>query len=93
MVDRFSGWCEVRRAKVGTESAGSKGLLTAMRQKISSFGVQSEISSDGASEFTLDESTDFYERWGITFKTIIIVPPFLKRPCRIRSEVNETLAP
>ena len=68
MVDRFSGWCEVRRAKVGTESAGSKGLITAMRQIFATFGVPSEISSDGASEFTSDESKDFYVRWGITFK-------------------------
>ena len=30
MVHRFSSWCEVKRAKSGTESAGSKGLITAM---------------------------------------------------------------
>ena len=67
MVDRFSGWCEVRRAKVGTESAGSRGLITAMRQVFATFGVPQEISSDGASEFISGETKDFYDRWGISF--------------------------
>ena len=56
MVDRFSGWCEVRRAKVGTESVGSSGLITAMRQVFATFGVPQEISSDGASEFISGET-------------------------------------
>ena len=60
MVDRFSGWCEVKRAKSGTESAGSKGLITAMHQLFAVFGVPCEISSDGAPEFAAAETTDFY---------------------------------
>ena len=68
LVDRFSGWCEVRRAKVGTDSAGSRGLITAMRQVFATFGVPKEISSDGASEFVSDETKNFYQRWGISFQ-------------------------
>ena len=68
VVDRFSGWCEVRRAKVGTDSAGSRGLITAMRQVFATFGVPREISCDGASEFISSETKDFYQRWGISFQ-------------------------
>ena len=68
MVDRFSGWCEVKRAKSGMESTGSKGLITAMRQLFDVFGVPCEISSDGAPEFVAAETTDFYNRWGIDYQ-------------------------
>ena len=68
MVDRFSGWCEVKRAKVGTDTAGSRGLITAMRGMFGTFGVPREVSSDGEGPFTADETKDFYERWGIDFQ-------------------------
>ena len=67
MVDRLSGWSEVRRAKVGTDTAGSKGVITAMREVFGTFGVPREISTDGEGPFTADETRDFYDRWGIKF--------------------------
>lgn len=64
-VDRLSGWCEVFRAKTGTATAGSQGLVTALRQLFGSFGVPQEISSDGAPEFVASETKDFLDRWGV----------------------------
>ena len=64
MVDRFSGWCEIKRAKTGTSSAGSHGLTIAMRQLFAVFGVPYQISSDGGPEFVAGETKDFFDRWG-----------------------------
>ncbi len=68
MVDRFSGWCEVRRAKVGTATAGSRGLNTAMRELFGTFGVPRDISSDEGKEFVSGETKDFFNRWGINYQ-------------------------
>ena len=65
MVDRFSGWSEVRRAKV---YSGSKGLITAMRQLFGIYGVPWEASSNQGREFESDETRDFFDRWGIDFQ-------------------------
>ena len=64
-VDRFSGWAEVFRAIVGTSSSGSQGLIAALRELFGRFGVPLEISSDGASEYTSDETKKFFQRWGV----------------------------
>ena len=64
-VDRLSGWCEVFQAKSGTATAGSKGLVAALRKLFGCFGVPLEISSDEGSEFTASETKDFLNRWGV----------------------------
>ena len=64
-ADRLSGWTETQRIRVGTNESGSKGLCTAFRRLFVTFGVPTEISSDGGSEFIASETKDFYERWGI----------------------------
>ena len=64
-VDRFSGWCDVKRAVSGTPSSGSRGLISALRQFFAAFGVPSELSSDGGPEFVADETVDFFNRWGV----------------------------
>ena len=65
MVDRFSGWCEIKRAKTGTSSARSRGLIVAMRQLFAVFGVPYAISSDGGPEFVAGETKDLFDRWGV----------------------------
>ena len=64
-VDRLSGWCEVFRAKSGTESAGARGLISALRRLFATFGVPQEVSSDGGPEFIAKETEDFFDRWGV----------------------------
>ena len=61
-VDRLSGWCEVFRAKSGTESAGARGLISALRRLFATFGVPQEVSSDGGPEFIAKETDDFFDR-------------------------------
>ena len=64
-TDRLSGWLEVQQTKVGTNEAGAKGLLMALPRVMATFGVPTEISSDGAPEFTAHKTNIFFERWGI----------------------------
>ena len=63
-VDRLSGWVEVIHVKPSTSSAGAKGLCSALRRLFATFGVPTELSSDGGPEFTAPFTLDFYERWG-----------------------------
>ena len=63
--DRLSGWTETLKIRPGTSSAGSKGLCEGLRKIFAVFGVPEELSSDGGPEFTSQESSDFFDRWGI----------------------------
>ena len=57
----MSGWLEVQQIKAGTNEAGAaKVLLMALRRLMATFGVPTEISSNGGPEFTAHES-----KWGI----------------------------
>jgi len=64
-ADRLSGWLEVQQIKVGTNEAGAEGLCKALRRLMVTFGVPTEISSDGGPEFNARETKAFLERWGI----------------------------
>ena len=64
-ADRLSGWFELHKIKVGTHDAGAQGLCNALRRLMVTFGVPSEISSDGGPEFVAHETRDFLVRWGI----------------------------
>ena len=64
-ADTLSGWLEFQQIKVGTNEAGAKGLCKALRRLMVTFGVPTEISSDGGPEFTAQETKVFFERWGI----------------------------
>ena len=63
--DRLSGWTEVVKVEPGTHSAGAKGLCSALRRLFSTFGVPSEISSDGGPEYKADEFEIFLKKWGV----------------------------
>ena len=64
-ADRLSGWFEVQQIKVGTNDAGTTGLFKALRRLMVTFGVPTEISSDGGPEFKAQETKAFFDRWGI----------------------------
>ena len=64
-ADRLSGWFELNKIKVGTNDAGSQGLCNALRRLMVTFGVPTEIASDGGPEFVSYETRDFFKRWGI----------------------------
>ena len=65
IADRLSGWTEVVHVKVGSASSGSKGLCEALRKVFVTFGVPSDIGTDGGPEFTSAETEDFLSRWGV----------------------------
>ena len=62
--DRLSAWTEVVQVRPGTQSAGAKGLCSALRQLFALFGVPEEISSDGGPEYEAKEFKNFLLRWG-----------------------------
>ena len=65
VVDRFSGWPHVLRAKFSHEAAGAKGLIRCLRQVFATFGVADELSSDGGPEFTAGEVDTFLDHWNV----------------------------
>ena len=65
--DRLSGWTEVIRVTPGTHSSGAKGLCSALRRVLATFGVPYEISSDGGSEYVAPETAFFFAKWGIHY--------------------------
>ena len=65
VADRLSGWTEQCQIKSGTHEAGSKGLITALRNIFRTFGVPIQISSDGSPEFTAVETKSFLTQWGV----------------------------
>ena len=64
-ADRLSGWTETQQIKVGTNESGSSGLCKTLRRLFVTFGVPSEISSDGGPEFVARETGDFFKRWRV----------------------------
>ena len=63
--DRLSGWTEIFRCKKSSDTAGSKGLVQALRQIFTTFGVPRDLSSDGGPEFVAGGTEDFLARWGV----------------------------
>ena len=60
VVDRYSNWPVVERAK-----DGSKGLIDCLRRTFSTFGVPDELTSDGGTEFTSRMTQKFLDDWGV----------------------------
>ncbi|XP_048589654.1 uncharacterized protein LOC125573262 [Nematostella vectensis] len=63
--DRLSGWVEVLSSTAGTDLGGSAGLVRHLRAFFATFGVPTEISSDGGPEFTAGGTETFLRLWGI----------------------------
>ena len=64
-VDRFSNWPEVLKVNPGGKSAGSSGLISALKSYFSTLGVPEELSSDGGPEFKSKDIASFLKRWGV----------------------------
>ena len=59
IVDRFSGWPTVTCAK-----DGALGLINALKEIASNFGIPEELSSDGGPEFTSTATKQLLHKWG-----------------------------
>ena len=66
--DRLSGWPEIYSTPKGSEYAGSKGLVACLRKCFATFGVPTEIASDGGPEFIASNTKTFLDRWGVNHR-------------------------
>ena len=60
IIDRYSNWPIVERAK-----DGAQGLIAILRQTFATYGIPDELSSDGGPEFVAHTTTQFLHNWGI----------------------------
>ena len=60
IVDRYSNWPIVERAKDGAE-----GLINSLRRCFATYGIPDELSSDGGPEFTATATHQFLSTWGV----------------------------
>ena len=60
IVDRYSNWPIVERARDGAE-----GLIASLRRTFVTYGIAEEISSDGGPEFTAYATRRFLSDWGV----------------------------
>ena len=61
VVDRYSNWLSIFQLAKDT----SEEVIKVLRLYISTFGIVSTITSDGAKVFTSKQMEDFCDRWGI----------------------------
>ncbi len=60
IIDRYSNWPIVERAK-----DGAQGLITVLRRTFATYGIPDELSSDGGPEFVAHNSRQFLQDWGV----------------------------
>ena len=60
VVDRYSNWPIVERAR-----EGSKGLIDCLRRTFATFGIPDECATDGGPEFTAAATCQFLKEWGV----------------------------
>ncbi len=60
IVDRYSNWPIVERAR-----DGAQGLINVLRQTFATYGIPDELSSDGGPEFVAHTTRQFLQHWGI----------------------------
>ncbi|KAK3889447.1 hypothetical protein Pcinc_006555 [Petrolisthes cinctipes] len=61
-ADRLTGWLEIAHFPGG---ATSSKLLSVMRQYFQRWGAPESISTDGGTNLTSEEMSNFLERWGV----------------------------
>ena len=64
VVDRYSGWLSIYPA--GNDGAAS--LIKQLRCHFLTFGISSELSSDGGPEFTASSTQKFLKDWKVKFR-------------------------
>ena len=62
IVDRFSNWISVHTVKTG---AGADTLVKMLRTFFLTYGVSSELASDGGLEFVSSTTQEFLKEWGV----------------------------
>ena len=60
IIDRYSNWPIVERAK-----DGAQGLINILRHTFATYGIPDELSSDGGPEFVAYTTRQFLHNWGI----------------------------
>ncbi len=60
IVDRYSNWPIVERAK-----EGAQGLVNALRHTFTTYGIPDELSSDGGPKFVANVTGQFLQDWGV----------------------------
>ena len=85
IVDRYSHWPVVFRAE--HDHTGAKGLIAHLRLLFSTYGVPEEISSDGAKEYTAQETQDFLKKWQVHHRLSSVA--FAHSNCRAELGVKQ----
>ena len=70
IVDRYSGWPIVTRAK-----DGATGLIHALKDAATTFGIPEELSSDGGTEFTSAVTQKLLSQWGTHHRISSVAHP------------------
>ena len=60
IVDHYTNWSIVERS-----SDGAQGLICALRNQFSMFGIAGELAADGVPEFTANSLQRFLSSWGV----------------------------
>ena len=63
VVDRYSNWPVVERARGGAE-----GLIATLQKCFTTYGIPVELSSDGGTEFTSSKTQTFLRNWGVSHR-------------------------
>ena len=62
IVDRYSGWLSVYDTG---KTDGANGLISALKTHFSTFGISTEVASDGGPEYTAAATQRFMKDWGV----------------------------